>query len=200
MICDLVQVGEDKKSYQFDMALIHLNRLSLKMSQLKTMAGFKIENRYNLNAYVSGFPDFMATDAQPLKAKLKEAGLETNTILKDDVGKITKVVQNYIYYVNLKTITGQSGGPIMTQIDNKLYIIGMHCQYSPWNKTGKGIYFNERIWSTLREWAYRLNINFKPCSFLYYNDLVKQGERKQETSDEKTEGKGKDQKMKEKKK
>ena len=78
------------------------------------MAGFKIENRYNLNAYVSGFPDFMATDAQPLKAKLKEAGLETNTILKDDVGKITKVVQNYIYYVNLKTITGQSGGPIMT--------------------------------------------------------------------------------------
>ena len=52
------------------------------------MAGFKFENRFKLNAYVSGFPDFMAVDAQPLKTKLKEAGLKINTILKDDVGKI----------------------------------------------------------------------------------------------------------------
>ena len=104
-------------------------------------------------AFVSGFPDLQAQGCQEFKRHPKSKGSEFLTMVRDNAGKIEKIVDNYLFYSKITTVIGQSGGPVFTEINNKLYLIGMHNEYSLLNKMGKGLYFSETIWSTLIEWA-----------------------------------------------
>ena len=94
--------------------------------------------------FVSGFPDFLAEDVKKLKEN-KVYGEGFSSTLKDDIGKLATVSSNFIYYRNITTVTGQSGGPILVEENKDLYLIGIHIEYSALTNTGKGIIFSEHI-------------------------------------------------------
>ena len=73
-------------------------------------------NRY---AYIIGFPDLYLFEAKNFMEKVlnKQKGAEGYAYLRQDVGKITKMEDNYVYY-RCRTLTGQSGGPIFVMSSN----------------------------------------------------------------------------------
>ena len=144
---------------------------------------FSIDPGIERLAFVSGFPDLQAQGSQEFKGHPKSKGSEFSTMLRDNTGRIEKIVGNYVFYSNITTVIGQSGGPVFTEINKKLYMIGMHNEYSLLNKMGKGLYFSETIWRTLTEWAERLNVPIKPQNYVNYH-MFKEGTLKDPQKEE----------------
>ena len=59
----------------------------------------------------------------------------------------------------------------MTFVKGKLFVIGIHSEYCAATKTGKGLFFNNFVWSTLHQWANKLYLPISCDSFIHFDQI-----------------------------
>ena len=154
------------------MALIHIDILRVPQNSVQLLIGLKVQAQESRKIFVSGFPDLGSEDSKIIRDKVNSNGKQVSTILKDDKGEFKTIIDNEIYYRKIATMTGQSGGPILTVHNDNLFIVGMHNQYSSSKKTGKGLFFSTTILSILENWAQRFDLTISPDFYCHFNRSI----------------------------